>query len=70
MYSKAMPNAPKTALRSMRIADETWKPALGNAAKQGTTVSELVRDFLDWYNGMPGKRLPKRPDKINSGEKA
>ncbi|WP_167550868.1 ribbon-helix-helix protein, CopG family [Cryobacterium arcticum] len=45
-----MPNKPKTPLRSIRISDELWEAAQQNAAAEGRTVSEVVREALERYN--------------------
>lgn len=38
-----------TTLRSIRVDDTLWWAAQIKAAKEGTSVSEVVRDFLlEW----------------------
>lgn len=44
-----MPNAPKTPTRTMRIPDDPWFPAKEKAIREGTTVSEVVREKLAEY---------------------
>lgn len=50
-----------TPIRSIRVPDATWNPARARAKDQGTDMSKLVREFLDWYNREPGAKLPERP---------
>ncbi|MEU4570744.1 hypothetical protein [Micromonospora sp. NPDC023956] len=51
-----------TQHRSIRIPDDTWKPAMEQAKEQGTSAGELCREFLDWWLRKPGAKLPKRPE--------
>ena len=46
---KAMPNKPKTRLRSLRVSDEVWVAAQAKALEEGTTVSDVVRVALVKY---------------------
>lgn len=42
---------PGTTLRNVRIPDELWDAALARAEKDGTNVSEVVRELLqEWVN--------------------
>jgi len=50
-----------TPIRSIRIAAATWDTAKARAREQGKSMSELVREFLDWWLRVPGAKLPKRP---------
>lgn len=45
----AMPNAPKTPIRTVRVADEVWIPAREKAASEGRNLSEVIREFLIGY---------------------
>lgn len=49
-----MPNQPRpdNPARQVRVEDDLWQAAKSAAEKEGTTVSEVVRDAL--------KRLVKR----------
>jgi hypothetical protein len=43
------PNVPKTPVRGFRIPDDPYFPAKEKAAREGTTVSEVVRVKLsEW----------------------
>jgi len=44
-----MPNQPKTPQRTIRIPDDPWLPAKEKAIREGTTVSEVVREKLVEY---------------------
>lgn len=44
-----MPNAPKTPLRSIRIADELWQAVHDKAQREGVTVSDVIRCALERY---------------------
>lgn len=50
-----------TPIRSIRIAAATWERAKRLAREQGKSMSELVREFLDWWLREPGAKLPTRP---------
>jgi predicted CopG family antitoxin len=40
---------PGTALRNIRISDELWLSALAKAEEQQTSVSEVIRHFLQQW---------------------
>lgn len=44
-----MPNAPKTPSRNIRITNELWLSAQAKAAKEGKSISEIVRSALEKY---------------------
>jgi predicted HicB family RNase H-like nuclease len=44
-----MPNAPKTPSRNVRVPDELWQATQAKAAKNGETVSDVVRRALEKY---------------------
>lgn len=44
-----MPNAPKTPVRNVRVADDLWLPAQAAAAVNGEAVSDVVRRALAAY---------------------
>jgi nucleoside-diphosphate-sugar epimerase len=50
-----------TPIRSIRIAAATWDVAKAKAREQGKSMSELIREFLDWWLRTPGAKLPARP---------
>ena len=42
---------PGTTLRNIRVKDELWNDALALAERDGTTVSEVVRQLLqEWVD--------------------
>ena len=41
----------KTPLRAVRVPDEIWNAAKAKAAENGTTLSDVVRAFLEQYAG-------------------
>lgn len=45
----AMPNKPKTPMRTIRISDEEWAAAQEKAEREGTNVSEVLRQALRDY---------------------
>jgi predicted HicB family RNase H-like nuclease len=47
--TRVAPNQPKTPLRTFRIADDLYRAAKAKAAKQGETLSEVVRRLLEEY---------------------
>ena len=65
-HSAKIPTVPNpenfTPIRSIRIAAATWDVAKQRAREQGKTMSELVREFLDWWLRTPGAKLPARPE--------
>lgn len=51
----------KTPIRSIRAEDDLWgafSEACGVADEDRSTV---IREFLAWYAGLPGARMPRRP---------
>lgn len=60
-----IPNVPNpenfTPIRSIRIAAAIWDEAREKAKAQGKSMSELIRDFLNWWLRRPGAKLPARP---------
>ena len=74
MYGQAtkIPGVPNpenfTPIRSIRIAAATWNVAKEKAREQGKSMSELVRELLDWWLRTPGAKLPKRPT-VDGGSK-
>jgi hypothetical protein len=50
-----------TPIRSIRIAAATWDKAKVLARGQGKTMTDLIREFLDWWLRVPGAKLPARP---------
>lgn len=44
--------APGTTLRNIRIGDELWQAAQAKAARDGVTLSDVIRDHLAaWVEG-------------------
>jgi hypothetical protein len=58
-----------TPIRSIRIAASTWDRAKVLAREQGKSMSELVREFLDWWLRTPGAKLPTRPETDREADK-
>lgn len=50
MHDGGMPNAPKTPIRTLRVAEEVWEPARQKAAREGRSLSEVIREFLIRYS--------------------
>jgi hypothetical protein len=38
-----------TTLRSIRVPDDPWEPALERAEREGTTLSAVIREAVDKY---------------------
>lgn len=51
-------------LRRFRTTDELWE-RFGRAVEEGPDAeadrSKVLRNFIRWYIGEPGARLPDRP---------
>jgi predicted HicB family RNase H-like nuclease len=45
----AVPNQPKTPMRSLRVADDLWAAAQVKAAARGETLSDVIRKALERY---------------------
>lgn len=45
----AVPNAPKTPQRTIRIPDDVWAAAKAVAEHRGDNLSEVVRQSLERY---------------------
>jgi predicted DNA binding CopG/RHH family protein len=54
-----MSNQPRTPHRTIRVRGSLWKAAQEKAAKEGTTVSEVLRDALERYVQEPD--TPRSP---------
>jgi hypothetical protein len=54
----------KTPHRALRVEDDLWG-AFGDAvARQGEPDrSTVTREFIRWYVGEPGAKMPRRPPK-------
>lgn len=58
-----MPNQPKTPLKRLRVDDDLWT-AFGQAAADHDPPldrSVVLREFMRWYVGERGARMPRRP---------
>lgn len=42
-----------TPLRSIRVPDDIWDPAIAKATAEETDLSTVIRDFLADYNSQP-----------------
>lgn len=38
-----------TAIRSVRVPDDPWFPAMARTVQEGTTLSDVIREALDKY---------------------
>lgn len=56
-----------TPARSVRIHEDTWDPFTENTRLMGSDNSGTLREFMDWYNGVPGAELPVRPCDLAQG---
>lgn len=54
-----------TTLRKFRADDELWA-RFGNAVRRSpdaeADMSKVLRQFVRWYAGEPGAKLPERPE--------
>lgn len=50
-----------TKHRTIRIADDTWDPAMALAAALGTDLSERIRGYVEWFVATGGAALPAAP---------
>lgn len=55
------PATGKTPVRNLRAPDDVWQPALDAAREQGSTLTDVIMQFLRWYLRVPGAKLPERP---------
>jgi hypothetical protein len=55
----AMPNAPGTPRRTIRVTDELWDATQANAAARGETVSDVARRAFEAYNADADLTDPK-----------
>ncbi len=64
-YASAMP-LPETHTphRMVRISDDRWD-RFGLLAGLRER-SRVINEFVAWYNGEPGAKLPKRPKPVDS----
>ena len=53
-----MPNQPATFNKTVRIEQDLWDRAGEVAAAQDSTRAAVINQFLRWYIGEPGARLP------------
>lgn len=47
--------------RTIRASDELWNGALKIADEAGEYLPDRIRDYLAWYQRLPGARPPGRP---------
>lgn len=58
---RSMPNPENhTPVRPVRIPDHIWA-RFGEVAGDRRR-SALINEFIAWYTGQPGAKMPKRPD--------
>ena len=47
-----VPNQPKTPMRSLRVPDDLWGPAMAEAKRRGETLTDAIRRALrEYVNG-------------------
>lgn len=51
-----MPSPTHTPLRNVRVPDELWQAAMARAAKENTTLSALINEWLQWYVDQPAPK--------------
>lgn len=59
-YGSTMPTQGNPKL-TIRMDHETRARFIASAYNAGTTGSDLVNDFIQWWLGEPGAELPQRP---------
>ena len=47
--------------RTIRASDELWEGALKTADDAGEYLPDRIREYLAWYQRLPGARQPSRP---------
>lgn len=47
--------------RNFRASDPLWDGALEAADAAGENLPDKLREFLAWYQRLPGARMPTRP---------
>lgn len=61
------PATGKTPVRNLRVPDELWQPALAKAQAEGTTLTDVIKQYLTRYVSTPPKAKPapgERPPPI------
>lgn len=59
-----------TRQRNLRIDDDLWD-AFGDAIERASPEfdrSAVMRQLIRWYAGVPGAKLPERPDPKESDD--
>lgn len=57
-----MANQHKHPTRGIRgIPTDTWEDYTRAVQAAGSDLSTPLREFVDWYRGVPGAELPERP---------
>jgi hypothetical protein len=51
-----------TPMRAFRLAEAMWAKFGEAAARAGTDRGSILREFIRWYVGEPGAKMPRRPD--------
>ena len=49
VYTRDMPNAPKTPTRTIRVSDELWTSVQAKAASNKVTVTSIIIAALEKY---------------------
>lgn len=50
-----------TKPRNFRATDALWDGAIKAADEAGENLPDRLREFLAWYQRLPGARMPSRP---------
>lgn len=57
--------------RNFRVPRKVWDDALATADAAGVSLSDALREFVEWYARYPRARQPWRPDAaVRAGERA
>lgn len=48
--------------RNFRVPRQTWADALATADAAGASLSDALREFVEWYAHYPRAREPWRPE--------
>lgn len=64
-----MANQPATKARAVRVSDDVWKAAQARAEKDGQTTTDVVRQALIAYLGLPADTTGVEADRKRTGTK-
>jgi hypothetical protein len=49
-------------MRAFRLAEAMWVKFGEAATRAGADRGSILREFIRWYVGEPGAKVPRRPD--------